>query len=79
MNDVLFQVLFLLKGLLAHEGMNHVFLLPLHPPWSLAHSIYSVHGLSLDSPFKANVTRENRGVSECAYVKCVFSLQMKVT
>lgn len=68
MNDCLFQALFLLKRLLAHESMNHVFLFPLHPSLYLAHTVYLVHGLSLGSTFKAKVTCENRGVCECVYV-----------
>lgn len=67
-NDFLFQVHFFLKRSLAHEDMSHDFLFSLHPSWSLAHSIYSVHELSLGSTFKTKVTFENRGVCECIYV-----------
>lgn len=74
MNAFFFRVLFLLKGLLAHEDMNHVFLFPLHSSRYLTHSIYSLHGLNLGSTFKTKVTCENRVVCECACVvdMCTF-------
>lgn len=80
MNGFSFQVLFLLKRLLAHEGMNHVFLFPsTHPGiWHIAHIQYIFAGLSLHSTFKVKVTCENRGMCECAYVcVCVCLLKTK--